>query len=167
MTTVAEGLHRRLFPDDRRLSEATAQRAREALRSAVEGLDDDVRRAVDGALEHVEDLSFPRRMDQLADLVEVAVPGVTGQRNRWKRCVADIRNEFAHRSYGFLERARVSELIAVHESLRWLLVGTLLLQTGVPPDELAERMEGHQPYVLFRQQAREWLPRVFDASADR
>jgi hypothetical protein len=105
-------------------------------------------------------------MEHLAALVAVAVPGVTGRTNRWKHCVTDVRNAFAHRSYGFLERARVPELIAVHQSLRWLLAGVLLLQTGVPPDELAARIEDHQPYILFRQQAREWLPRVFAAPAD-
>jgi len=56
---------------------------------------------------------------------------------------------------------RVVELLAVLRSLRWLLTGLLLLQTGLPPDELAARFKVHQPYVLFRRQAREWLPDVF------
>lgn len=94
------------------------------------------------------------------------MPGVTGQTNCWKRCVTDIRNEFAHRSYGFLETTRIDGLLAVLRSLRWLLTGLLLLQTRLPPDELAAQIEKHQPFVLFRQQAREWLPRVFEAPSD-
>jgi hypothetical protein len=89
--------------------------------------------------------------------------GVTGQTNRWKRRVTDERIAFAHRSYDFLETPRALELLAVLHSLRWLLTGLLLLQTGLPPDGLAAKLRDHQPYTLFRQQAHEWLPSVFEA----
>jgi hypothetical protein len=133
----------------------------------VDDLDQDVRRAVEGAMKHLEEPSFPQRLMQLADCVAGAVPGVTGQTNRWRHRVTDIRNRFAHRSYGFLETTRVAELVTVLESLRWLLTGLLLLQTGLPPAELAARIENHQPYILFRHQAREWLPHVFQAPTDQ
>ena len=167
LATVAEGLHRRLFAESRRLSPEQAQTAREAVCHAVDDLDQDVRRAVEGAMKHLEEPSFPQRLMQLADCVAGAVPGVTGQTNRWRHRVTDIRNRFAHRSYGFLETTRVAELVTVLESLRWLLTGLLLLQTGLPPAELAARIAHHQPYILFRQQAREWLPRVFQAPTDQ
>lgn len=161
LTTVAEGLHRRLFPESRRLSPEQSSAARQAARGAVHDLDESVRTAVEGALKHLEEPSFPKRVEQLADCAAAAMPGVTGQRNRWKQCVTNSRNEFAHRSYGFLENERILELLAVTRSLRWLLTGLLLLQTGLPRDQLATQANDHQPYVLFRRQAREWLPAVY------
>jgi hypothetical protein len=140
LTTVAEGLHRRLFADTGCLSPEQAKAAQPA---------------------------FAQRMEQLADCVAAAIPGVTGQTNCWTRRVTDLRNEFAHRKYGFLEAGRVPELLAIQQSLRWLLTGLLLLQTGLPPDELAAQIEDHQPYRLFREQAREWLPDVFPAPSDQ
>ena len=167
LTTVAEGLHRALFGNPRRLSGGQAERAREAVRASVRDLEENVRGAVEGAIQYLEDPSFPQRLQQLADRVGAAMPGVTGRTNRWKHCVTDIRNEFAHRDYGFLESARISELVSVRESLRWLLTGLLLLRTGLSPEELAARVESHQPYVLFRHQARAWLPRVFREPTDQ
>jgi len=108
------------------------------------------------------------RLLELAQWVKPAVPGVTGQTNKWKGCVTDVRHEFAHRlKGGFLATARIDELIAVRQSLRWFLMGLLLLQTGLEPAELAARFKDHRPYDLFLAQAPEWLPRVFElAEAD-
>lgn len=166
LSTVADGLHQRVFPDSRRCSPDEASAVRQAATTAVAQVDNKLERAVDGALARLDDPSYPQRLQELADYVETAMPGVTGKTNRWKRCVTDIRHEFAHRSYGFLETTRIDELLAVLRSLRWLLTGLLLLETDLPPDELAARIEDHQPYVLFRRQAREWLPRVFEAPSD-
>lgn len=54
-----------------------------------------------------------------------------------------------------------NEWLTVAASLRWLLTGVLLLQTGLAPDALGRRLEQHEPYQLFRQQARSWLPAVY------
>lgn len=167
LATVAEGLHRRLFKESRRLSPEQARVARKAVSDAVDHLDQDVRNVVEGAMTHIEDPSFPQRLMQLADYVAGAMPGVTGRPNRWKHYVTETRNESAHRDYDFLAPNRVSELVSVLQSLRWVLTGLLLLQTGLPPADLAARIEAHQPYILFRQQAREWLPRVFEAPTDQ
>ncbi len=162
LSTVAEGLHRRLFPDSRRLSDEQAEAARQAAKTAVEELDESVRTAMEGALKHLEEPSFPQRLAQLAESVAATMPSVTGQTNRWKRCVTKVRNDLAHRSR-FLEMPSIDELLAVRGSLRWLLTGLLLLQTGLPREELAARFEVHQPYMSFRRQARGWLPPVFQA----
>lgn len=168
LTTVAEGLHRRVFPDSRRCSTEKATAARQAARTAVvDAVDEKLGAAVRGLLEHLEDPGYPQRLQELADYVETAMPGVTGQTKRWKACVTEMRNDFAHRSYGFLETPRVLELLAVLRSLRWLLTGLLLRQTELPPEELAARIEYHQPYMLFRRQAKEWLPRVFQVPSDQ
>lgn len=165
LATVAEGLHERRFPDSRGLPPEQAQAARQAARTAVAGLDEKVRTAIDSALKCLEYPSFPQRLEELATCIAAAMPGVTGRTNRWKRCVTDARIDFAHRRYDFLETARINELLALLGSLRWLLTGLLLLRTGLPPDELAARVEKHQPYMLFRRQAHEWLPWVFEAPA--
>jgi len=164
LVTVAEGLHRRL---SRRLSPEQAQGAWEAVNTAVDDFAQRVPEAREGTMTHLKDPSFSERLGQLADCVVVAMPGVTGRTDRWRRCVTETRNKFAHRDYGFLETTRISELVSVLESVRWLLTGLLLLQTGLPPGELAARIENHQPYIFFRRQAREWLPRVFEAQADQ
>jgi hypothetical protein len=49
-------------------------------------------------------------------------------------------------------------------SLRWLLTGVLLLQTGITPAALGNRIASHQPYQLFLAQARTWLPAVYVAA---
>lgn len=166
LTTITEGLHRRVFSDSRRLSEEQEEAARRAVSTAIAGLDDEAQTAVKGAMQHIGEPSFSQRLVELAGCVEPAVPGVTGQTHRWKRCVTDVRNEFGHRFRGFLQTARIDELAAVRESLRWLLTGLLLLQTGLPPAELATRLKDHQPYVFFLLQARNRLPGVFETTAD-
>lgn len=168
LCTVTEGLHRRLFPESRRLSEPEKEAARTAVGAAITDLEDGVQEAVRGAIQHIEEPSFPMRLLELAQWVKPAVPGVTGQTNKWKGCVTDVRHEFAHRlKGGFLATARIDELIAVRQSLRWFLMGLLLLQTGLEPAELAARFKDHRPYDLFLAQAPEWLPRVFElAEAD-
>lgn len=102
LTTVAEGLHERLFPGEVNFPEEEADAARRLVGEAVEDLDERLRTAIASRLERLEDPSFSQRVEQLADSVATAAPGVTGKKNRWKGRVTTTRNEFAHRSYGFL-----------------------------------------------------------------
>jgi hypothetical protein len=122
-----------------------------------------VREVVEGEMKHLETPSFPQRLMELADSVVAAMPGVTGQTNRWKQHVTALRNKFAHRDYDFLQTKEIAETVTIVGSLRWLLTGLLLLQTGLSPAELAARVEAHEPYRLFRQEARKSFPRVCDA----
>jgi hypothetical protein len=89
------------------------------------------------------------------------MPGVTGRTDRWVQEVTEVRNKFAHRDYGFLNTGDIPELVSIRDSLRWVLTGLLLLQTGLPHDELAARVDHHEPYRLFRRQACAWQPEVF------
>ncbi len=52
LTTVAEGLHRALFPDARRLTDEQAKRTREAVRAGLTDLEQEARDAVEGAIQH-------------------------------------------------------------------------------------------------------------------
>jgi len=162
LATVAEGLHRRLFAGERRLTDQQETAALLAVQQAVAGLDEKSAAAVRSAVEHLAEPSYPMRLQQLAGLAESIAPGCTGTTNRWKRKVADTRIEFAHRISGsFLNEGSIDELLAVLLSLRWLLTVVLLQQTGVGSEILAQRLRSHHAYQLFLQQVARWLPKVY------
>ncbi len=165
LTTAAEGLHRLLLPQRKRMTDEQANEARSKALEAFKELLDDVRDAVQAALQHLTDQSYPRRLMDLADYVVQAVPGVTGNTPKWKKRVASTRINFAHAlEHGFLNLDTAEESIAVLLSLRWLLTGLLLLQTSIAPATLGHRFNGHESYQLFLAQARTWLPAVYDTS---
>jgi hypothetical protein len=164
LTTAAEGLHRLLLPQSKRMTDTQADEARNMALEAIKELLDDVRDAVKAALNHITDLSYPRRLLDLAQHVGQAVPGVTGNDTaQWKKRVVNTRIGFAHAlEKGFLSPDNAEESIAVLQSLRWLLTGLLLLQTGIGPATLGNRFKDHESYQLFLEQARTWLPAVYD-----
>lgn len=168
LATVAEGLARRLWPHWNRLSQEEVDRARQSALAAVADHGESVSAAVQGALEHLHEPSYPQRLEELAKCAGDAVPGVLGRLtdqgrpSRWKEAAAGARNDFAHRfDRGWLDEASVDRYLAVYNSLRWLLTAVLLLQTGLDPETLGARLREHQRYYLFLRQARQWLPRVY------
>jgi len=96
--------------------------------------------AVKGALEHLHEPSYPQRLEKRAQYAGDAVPGVLGRLteqgrpSRWKEAVVGARIDFAHRiDQGWLNEASVDRYLALYNSLRWLLTGVLLLETGLEP----------------------------------
>ena len=165
LTTAAEGLHRLMLLQHKRMTDDQAKEARAKALEGIKELADDVREVVQGALSHLTDQSYPRRLADLAEHVGQAVPGVTGNTLQWKKYVVNTRNGFAHAlEHGFLDLDNVEESIAVLQSLRWLLAGLLLLQTGIDGVTLGGHFEGHQSYQLFLAQARMWLPAVYESN---
>jgi ApeA N-terminal domain 1 len=166
LTTAAEGLHRLILPQSKRMTDTQADEARSKALEAIKELVDDVRDAVQAALNHITDLSYPRRLLDLAQHVGQAVPGVTGNDTaQWKKRVVNTRISFAHAlEKGFLSLDNAEESIAVLQSLRWLLTGLLLLQTGIDPATLGNRFKDYESYQLFLEQARIWLPAVYDTT---
>lgn len=163
LTTAAEGLHRLILPQHKRMTDEQAKEARNKALEAIKELLDDVRDAVQAALNHLTDQSYPRRLLDLAEHVGQAVPGVTGNTVQWKKRVVSTRIGFAHAlENGFLHVDNAEEAIAILQSLRWLLTGLLLLQTGIDPATLGNRFNDHENYQLFLAQARTWLPAVYD-----
>ncbi len=146
----------------------TNEQAGEARGKALDALKellDDVRDAVRSALQHLTDQSYPRRLLDLADHVGQAVPGVTGNTQQWKKRVTATRVNFAHAlEHGFLYEDNVEEAMTVLQSLRWLLSGLLLLQTGIEPATLGRHLDAHDRYQLFLEQARIWLPAVYETT---
>jgi hypothetical protein len=167
LTTVAEGLARRLWPDWNRLTKEQAVAARKTALAAVEKQGDEVVKVVQGALDHLIEPSYPQRLLRLAERADSVVPKVLGRRtdgrpSRWKGAVAGARNDFAHsQDRGWLGEERLDQYLAVIGSLRWLLTAVLLLETGLPAETLAARFAQHQRYLLFLRQAREWHPDVY------
>jgi ApeA N-terminal domain 1 len=167
LTSSAEGLHRLIRPRQKRMTKKQAKDARAKAVEAVEELDEDIRDAVEAALHHLTDPSYPRRLLDLAELVKEAVPGVTGDTQEWKKQVTNARNNLAHKlERGFLDDdTDAQESVAVLLSLRWLLTGLLLLRTGISPAALGKRIGSFQQYQLFLEQARAWLPAVYSSGA--
>lgn len=165
MTTATEGLHRLLLPQRQRMTNEQASEARSKALDALKELLDDVRDAVRSALQHLTDQSYPRRLPDLADHVGQAVPGVTGNTQQWKKRVTATRVNFAHAlEHGFLDEDNVEEAMTVLQSLRWLLTGLLLLQTGIDSATLGRHLDAHDRYQLFLEQARIWLPAVYETT---
>jgi hypothetical protein len=165
LTTVAEGLHRRLYRDDVRFDDKIARDVQQAAAAAVSSVHAEAEEAVRGLLGHVEEVGYGKRLLRLAEAVEAAQPGVTGQANRWKNLVFDARNEYAHRlKTAFLDDRDFDRYLTVALSLRWLLTGVLLLQADVHTNVLAARFREHEPYQRFLADARRWQPRIYGPS---
>jgi hypothetical protein len=111
-------------------------------------------------------MHYSKRLLGLAAHAGGAVPGATGNKEEWVQRVKTARNDFAHKlEHGFLDGDNAEEWATLLVSLRWLLTGTLLLQTGVSPATLGKRITTYQPYQLFLAQARTWLPAVYANSS--
>lgn len=162
LCTVAEGLDRRLRPGKLRPEAAAIALARDEALAGLGGHAPSVVKVLKDALQHAQEPSYRQRLKSLSERAAEAVPGVTGRRAAWVSAVVDTRHEFAHQSRtGFLDESRVDRYVAVQESLRWLLTGVLLLETGMPASTLGARFQQHMPYQLFLEQAPDWLPAVY------
>lgn len=161
LTTVAEGIHRTLFPEDVRMSEEDADRLRTLVAAAITEEDDRHQQIVNGSLSHLEEASYKQRLKRVVAEVAAAMPGVCGKDNRWVNTVYDARNSFAHRKQGFLEEELIDEFYAVSQSLRWVLMGVLLLQSGLSAETLAAAVQQNQQYQLFLDHMRSSLPSVY------
>ena len=160
-------LNERFLFDRQRVTTDQASEARDKALEAIKELPDDVREAVRSALQHLTDQSYPRRLLDLADHVGQAVPGVTGVTQQWKKRVTASRVGFAHAlEHGFLDEDNVEEAMTVLQSLRWLLTGLLLLQTGIGPATLGRLLGAYEGYQTFLEQARVWLPAVYETPAE-
>lgn len=63
----------------------------------VEPLGQSVQEAVRDALGHLGEPSYRERLLAMAEAVREAVPGVTGDADRWASKIVKTRNAFAHR----------------------------------------------------------------------
>ena len=165
LATAAEGLHRKLYPDARKLSKEQRDTGLEAV--ADLDIDRDTKQALHTALKlYLWEPSFPQRLKVLAEDVVVAAPDVTGKTNRWRDAVRDARNGFAHDPTS--PPSSNDAIFGYHVlqmSLRWVLTARLLLELGVAPAELAARFSKYRRYEQFLKNAARDLPRVYGSSA--
>lgn len=161
MTTVAEGLHSRLFPDQVRVSDAQAARIQTKVMDVLSDEEQPIQQILRGMMTHLKEPGYGRRLKQLAGLVEASVPGIVGRTNKWAEAVTNARNKYAHRTGGFLQDSDIDSLFAVVESLRWLLRCILVLQAGVSDEHLAKRVSELSGYGLFLERAATGLPKVY------
>ena len=87
LATVAEGLHRRLFEGEQRMTSANADRLRGKLANAISDEEQRLRDIIRGMLMHLEEMGYPKRLAALAARVQVALPGATGNTAKWVKAV--------------------------------------------------------------------------------
>src|SRR6266498_121880 len=143
MAIAAEGLHRRLRPDQRVMSLGQADKARRVARDAVEP---ELRQRVNDALAHLEQPTCAQRLRCLTDLAGPVVPGATGDTVAWEKRIRAVRNGFAHQVAarpGTTDNTddEWREYLVLLRTLRWVLTAALLLQTGLDPP----RTTRHRP----------------------
>lgn len=166
LCTIAEGLHRRLYPDEVRFDEDTADSIKDAAVEAVRSLHPDAASTVRGFLSHIEEVGYAKRLTMLAKAAESAAPGITGRTSKWKELVYGARNGFAHRPVGvnFLGDKDIDRYMTIILSLRWVLTMVLLLQADIDPAALAERTADHEAYKRFLADVRRWQPGIYSTS---
>ncbi|WP_156893770.1 HEPN domain-containing protein [Actinokineospora enzanensis] len=161
MTTVAEGLHSRLFPEITRLEVAVCDEVRKRVLAAVADMDAQITDILRGMLTHLHEPGYPYRLKGLAQIVASAAPEICGRVNRWANEVSEARNKYAHRTAGFLDEGSIDKLATVVESLRWLLRCILLLEAGLEASVMTTRLRDISGYRLFLERAADGLPTVY------
>lgn len=152
LAAVAEGLHRRLFDEKKRvpaLSKGDLVRARRAARAAaadrVAELDRSDREplkpadilefksAMSDAFAFINDQTFRTRMTDLANRAQEALPNIVSAFADWPRAVHEARNLLVHQ--GTQRHNETIDqfydlVIALSYSLGWVLRTVLLLEAG-------------------------------------
>jgi hypothetical protein len=162
LTSIAEGLHRVLYPRQKRFKKEDVKKAQSLAADAVGKVYPELVESVKGLLGQLHQPSYSDRLARLATDAAPAIPGATGDIDKWRKLVTSARNQFAHRTKNeFLRPEGVDRYLVTALSLRWLLTATLLLQADIPMRVLAERFSVYQPYISFCSAAKEWQPDIY------
>ena len=105
--------------------------------------------AVSEALAHINDRTFRSRMQELVDVAEHSVPGITDSFKDWPGTVVKVRNTLAHHgtpSLGGEFEAFIDLLIAIKHSLRWVLRTVLLDRAGIDPSTIQDGYKDSSAY---------------------
>lgn len=152
LSAVAEGLHRRLFDEKKRvpaLSRGDLVQARRAARAAavnrVGELDrsdreplkpadiSEFKNAMNDAFGFINEQTFRTRMTDLANRAQEALPNIVSAFGDWPRAVHEARNLLAHQ--GTQRHNETTDqfydlVIALSYSLGWVLRTVLLVEAG-------------------------------------
>lgn len=159
--TVAEGLHRRIFEDESRMSSVDAGRLRTKLAYILLYEDQRIRDIIRGMLAHLEEVGYPKRLAALAKRVEIALPGVTGVTSKWIKAVNDARNSYAHRTSGYLGDESIDQFFAISSSLKWVLTGVCILESGIAEEVVARRVRTFPQYRQFLTNVADAAPSIY------
>ncbi|MBO0881241.1 MAG: hypothetical protein J2P17_13010 [Mycobacterium sp.] len=153
----AEGLHRKLFDDKKRVPaleqndvtqarraarQAALDRVREIDRSGRAPLTDadltEFKQAINDAFSFLNERTFRSRMSDLIEDAQSSIPGIAVNFSNWPAAVTDARNTLAHRGTGPGDPTGqfVDLLIALGYSIPWVLRTVLLKQAGFNPPAL-------------------------------
>jgi hypothetical protein len=154
LSAVAEGLHRKLFPNPAQAKRVPAASkkicadARDAARTAAvvvlkgdqftDGDRTEFAKAVGDALSRFNERTFRSRMQDLVDVAERVVPGITESFKDWPDAVCEARNTPAHQGNESLDDFEefFELLVAVKSSLVWVLRTVLLDRAGIDPETI-------------------------------
>jgi hypothetical protein len=166
LCTAAEGLHRRLHPEERRICQSDVNEAKVFLKEDMGLIPNDVREAFRSALGHLHEPGFATRMQGLAEGIAPVTRQVTGKVNRWKKAVTEARNALAHSLAvkGAPSSDHMSSYVLA-QSLRWLLLVTLLMKSDVDPDRLIRRIGEARSFEQFVRMSKEVHPDIYSASS--
>ncbi|NNJ60719.1 MAG: hypothetical protein HKP61_07150 [Dactylosporangium sp.] len=161
LSTAAEGLYRRLYPDARRLSpEQVTEVARK-----VQSLDVD-QQAKDILCSAIKIYlwgpSLSNRLKQLAEDVDGVIPDVVGNSKKWNNAIQKARNGFAHHlEKGVITNDEAYAYYTLRQSLRWLLTCRILIELGVPHTDLAKAFSRYERYQRFLRNASRDAPDIY------
>jgi hypothetical protein len=157
LTAVAEGLHRKLFGDKKRVPALEQNDVTQARRAARQAALDRVReidgsgratltdadltefkQAINDAFSFLNERTFRSRMSDLIEDAQSSIPGIAVNFSDWPAAVKDARNTLAHQGTGPGDPTGqfVDLLIALGYSIPWVLRTVLLKQAGFDPPAL-------------------------------
>ena len=166
LTSLVEGIHRRIpetftqkrFPKAR---DAALTRVRKAAAAAKErtnreeGLKPElVYESVKNAVGHINDVSYRERADAVVERVGAAISELVEIESRLGARLTESRHSFAHQLPQDAQKTsledRVGHWIVVARVKPWLLRALLLLEVGVAPDLLRQKVLENESFAFER-----------------
>jgi hypothetical protein len=168
LASIAEGLHRRLFEDRRRVASLAPTQTRQLRRAAREAAlqrfdsldrpsDDpltdqdrtELAQAINDAFGFINEQTFKSRMQDLVDEAKMAVPAIVTAFADWPNAVGYARNILAHK--GTEPQSDTTDqfldlLMALSYSISWVLRTVLLRRGGFEDDSIREAFKDSSAY---------------------
>lgn len=160
----AEGLHRRCFDGQNKISKAKKRSVTRALNKLDIGKEE--RNSIIGAWNiYLWNYSFPERLMMLAEEVSEFIPGVCGDKKEWKKAVAVSRNGLAHALSSLdLQGSDIEKYIVLTRSLQWVILCKILIESGVDSAVLKDSFSDYQPFIQFQIDAKNFYPSVYSSA---
>lgn len=162
LATAVEGLHRTLYPDARRFSTEQIAASLSAVASA--DMPAEIADSFSSALsKYWHECSYPQRVEALAGPVAQAVPACVGRLGRWKKEAVDQRIALTHGlGQNGLSGKKLRQMLAINQSLHWMLTLRLLIEAGVEDAVLASATEHSERFGNQRDNWNAEWPRIFE-----